>query len=153
MKLLLIAAIAVLPCLCFAQFEDELWKGDTSLRIPDKAKVIYVKNSDFKKACVALLDAGFEIENKDADIGTIQTRLTAPKSYFGTEWEPVIDVRVKDSITVIKGKFMSSVWKEYQEGFYRQNKKGIPKKDAYTYAFIRALRVALSLGKEISYSK
>lgn len=151
MKFICCIYLLLLTSICPAQYNESFWKQDTSRHIPEKSKIIYVKNASFKNACQALLNAGFVIDKKDNDLEFVETAHPAINE-SSTAWKPIITLRIKDSVTIIKTKFFLSTIKDYMDGVYN-GKKGKPQKNAIVYAFMMAYKVAKEIGGEISYSE
>ncbi len=151
MKLVYILIIYLISLSASGQKVDfKLLEIDTSRHIPKNSKLVIVKNSDFTKVCNAVLDAGLEIEKKDADLKTIETKFN---DRISTEWEPVISIRIKDSLTIITPKIWSTVFRMFIDGTYDQNRKGKPRQNAIVYAFLVADKIAKLIGGDIKYSE
>ena len=147
MKKLLFLFIA-LPSFAFCQTDLKIFTKDTSRHIPNGANIIYIQNSDFKKVCNALLDAGFTIDKKDNDLLTADTK--RPETDF---WTPVLFVRIKDSVTSIRPKIYNYMLKDYMEGVYTEKKNGYPRNNAIVHAFLQAYKVAVLIGGKIECKK
>jgi hypothetical protein len=117
----------LLPTLCFAQN-----KGDNT---------IFVKGITFEKVVNTLLDSGFTVDKIDKDFKTVKTQFKEHEKYTFTYY---FDIRVKDSIAIIKGK-----WNSGGYVFDIQNIKG--KSDQVIFSKMETY--AKSLKGEISYSK
>jgi hypothetical protein len=144
--------------------EKEFWEIDTSRHIPNGTKTIYLKNSDFKAACNAILDAGLTIKTKDNDLQFVETQdLKQSNSNDGgllemfkasnSLWTPVITIRIKDSVTIIKSKIFSTGFGSWEAGEYQQSKKGKPKPNAFVNAFLYAFKIAKLIGGEMTFSE
>jgi hypothetical protein len=131
----------LLPSIVFSQTDLNIFTKDTSRHIINGANVVYVKNTDFNKVCNALLDAGFTIDKKDNDLKTADTK--EPKNDF---WIPVLSVRIKDSLTIIRPKIYDYIFNMLRDGVYTQNNNGNPKSNAYVHAFLQAYKVAKLMG-------
>src|SRR5574340_1221919 len=74
-----------------------------SQTIPRDANTILVKGVSFTEVCNALLDSGYSIDKKDAELQTVRTEVkNYPKHWNATY---VINIRVKDSVAYISGTF------------------------------------------------
>ena len=144
----LFAMLLISPIFCFSQTDLKVLEIDTSRHIIDEANIIYVHNSDFKKVCNAVLDAGFTIDKKDNELQTIETK--EPKDNV---WIPILFIRIKDSITIIKPKYYTHIGNMWGDGTYKQNKKGKPRQNAIVHAFLQAYKVARLIGGQIECKK
>ncbi len=133
---------------CFGQTDLKIFTKDTTRHIIKGANIIYVKNSDFKKVCTSLLDAGFIIDKKDNELETVQTM--EPKNDC---WVPVLSVRIKDGITSIRPKIFLSTIDTGMDGAYYENGSGKPRSNAIVHAFLQAYKVAKLIGGEIECKK
>jgi len=134
----------LLPLFTYSQIDLELLKIDTSRHIPNGSNTILVQNSDFLKACNALIDAGFTIDKKDNELKIVQT-----KEPDRDVWYPFLTVRVKNGITIIKAKTYYKPWDMWTDCKYFQNKKGKPSQNANVHAFLQGYKVATLIGGEI----
>lgn len=119
------------------------------------ANTILVKNVSFIEVCNALLDSGYSIEKKDADLQTVRTEVKNYPKYWNATY--IINIRVKDSTAYISGIFSAPP----TGGLFKDepitnvtNKKGIayPKSLAGS-AFNWLNQFALGFKKEINYLK
>jgi hypothetical protein len=148
---ILVFLIFFIPTLTFAQLKlnDEIWKADTSRHIPSGSTTIYVKDVKFIDACNAILDAGLMIDKKDNDLQTVQSLFKDEGVY--SAWNPIIFIRIKDSIAIIKSEICFST-QNCSSGFYKE-KKSKPVQNAYVNGFMLAYKIARTLGTQISFSK
>lgn len=93
MKLLL---LLFLPVFTFAQ------------KLPKKTNTITVKNISFQEAATALLDAGYTIKQSDKELQIITT--DEKKMCKNCVKYTQINVRIKDSVAVINGYWISTIF-------------------------------------------
>lgn len=125
--------------------------------IPANANTILVKGVTFKSVCMSLLDSGYVIDKKDADLETVSTK---PKEYPKL-WNAayVINVRVKDSIAYFTGGY-TAPWGVRDPLFKDEpiinhcNKKGKPyTKSLARYPFMLMNSFVTCFSKPIEYAK
>jgi hypothetical protein len=136
-----------------------------SAQIPPKAKNIIVKNMSYAEVLSTLLDKGYTIESRDAELQTAVTTPIVYPRYWNGAYK--IQVRVKDSAAYFSGvyqcpyetQFTSLLLKQpvqkgnWESVFNRTNKKGEPQKksmDGYPFHLIDEF--VKTLGKEVSYN-
>lgn len=149
MKLLLIVFGLVLFVNCKGQTDTNIFTVDTSRHIPKGANVIYVQNNDFKKVCTALLDAGFTIDKKDEELLTVETK----QSKTDDVWVPILSIRIKEGVTIIRPKIFSKQLNFLMDGQYDQTSKGKPRSNAIVHAFLQGYKVAKLTGGNIECKK
>lgn len=145
--------ITIMLCSCFVSGQQ---KGDN---------LIIVKGVSFMQVCNALLDSGYSIEKKDDQLQTVKTEFKEYPSKFNGAY--FMEVRVKDSVAYIKGKF-SAPWSksilapnvDRRDPFFNQekvvydcNKNGRPVINLMSYPFSFINSLAKSLNGEIAYKK
>lgn len=150
-KLLIILILIICSCRLLSQ-----QKGDN---------LILVKGVSFMQVCSALLDSGYSIEKKDDQLQTVKTEFKEYPTKFNGAY--FIEVRVKDSVAYIKGKF-SAPWSKSilapnvyrRDPFFNQekviydcNKNGRPVINLTSYPFSFINSFAKSLNGDIVYKK
>lgn len=131
---------------------------------PPKVKTIIVKNIGYADALNALLDKGYTIESRDAEMHTASTTPIKYPRYWNGAYK--IHVRVKDSTAYFTGTFQcpydmafaSLLLKQsvneakWQPTFNRCDKKGRQQpKSMEGYPFVLMNDFVVSLGKEVNY--
>ncbi len=83
-----------------------------SQEIPKKSNTITVTGVSFKQCVTGLLDAGFMIDKIDSNYMTVRTTFIPAKLKNGkdSECEMSIDVRVKDSVATITGRWFNKMF-------------------------------------------
>ena len=117
--------------------------------LPD-ANTIIVKNVGFNQVCNALLDSGYKIEKKDADLQTVRTEAKQYPKYWNATY--TVDIRVKDSTAFITAKSHSTFGE--MEISNNCNKKGESRpKSMITYPFLLLSSFATCFKQEVTYEK
>lgn len=141
-------------------FSTSLIKAQEAVPVKNNNTII-VKGTSYSKVKETLLDAGFFIDQQNADDGTLITRrkgfCECPNKEF---YQLVYYIRVKDSVANIKGKFSQAVQiklvethrntdgkDDFSEVIYWKSKSS-----AYNYLFGIMIGFAKSLhGESIEY--
>lgn len=116
--------------------------------IPCGTTTIVVHNVSFKNICSSLLDSGYLLDGKDADMQTVSTQPRAyPKRFSATF---VINVRVKDSAAHFTTTFTApkdgSIVRN-EPSTFKCKKNGKPIDNIFTYPFILLDSFVRGLGK------
>ena len=125
---------------------DPLWKADTSRHIPNGSTTITVSGITFAEMCNAVLDAGLTIDRKDNDLQTLSTTFSKKEV-----WEPVIFIRVKDNIAVLRSEIYSD-FLGFQNSYYKEKRNRRVVQNAYMNGFMTIYKIAKSLNKQMVYS-
>lgn len=138
--------------------------GLAQTTIPPGAKTIIVKGVAFSEVCNALLDSGYSLEKKDAELQVVRTEPKVYPKYWNAAYK--INIRVKDSVAYITGTFTAPYEQIFTSAanktdplwnndpvYNHTNKKGKPyPKSMIGYPFILMNRFAQCFGKEVTYS-
>jgi hypothetical protein len=116
--------------------------------VPCGATTIVVRNISFNSICSTLLDSGYLLDRKDADLQTVSTQPRAyPKRFSATY---VINVRVKDSAAYFTTTFTApkdgSIVRN-EPSTYKCKKNGKPIDNIFTYPFMLLDSFVKGLGK------
>lgn len=106
---------------------------------PKGANVIQVSGITFRQVATSLLDFEYSFEKIDSNFQTIRTEFKEMKDYV---MKIQLDIRVKDSVAIIKGSWISG-----NTLFEIQNQKW----PAYKATFKALNDFALSFNKPIEY--
>lgn len=119
------------------------------------ANVILIKGVNFLSVCNALLDSGYVIAQKDNDLMTARTE----DRKYPRGWNAVyhIEIRIKDSVAYVSGKFTAPPG----GGLFKDepisnvtNKRGEPKRNSLAGIPFELMNTfAQGLGRSISYAK
>lgn len=150
MKTLLFFVLIITAGVASAQMDKKTWK-----QIPAGVTTIEVSNNktaaeNFAAISELLLDNNFEIERRDAELGTINTN-----------WQPMprtgsykLQIRCKDKLVIFTGQFTFGVSIEVYGTRSENNPQQIEKKgalmSAYGESFEGMYNVAAKYG-EVSY--
>jgi hypothetical protein len=104
--------------------------------IPCGTTAIIIRNVTFNNVCMVLLDSGYSIDKKDADLQTVSTQPRRyPKRFKATY---VVNVRVKDSVAYFTTTFSApadgSILRN-EPSIYECKKNGKPIDNIFTYPF------------------
>jgi hypothetical protein len=119
--------------------------------------VIYAKNVSFTQVVNALLDSGYVIDKIDKDFFTVTTKYKSFPPVFKTKksllgqafYDIALDIRVKDSVAIIKGRALVSSDSysniEYNnKGYYNAKLMGISWNQMDS--FVRSLSSSVTYG-------
>ena len=154
-KLLLLTYVFVLTCLY----------GHLPGQIPKNANTIVVKGVSFIEVCNKLLDSGYTLESKDAELQAARTEPKVYPRYWNAAYK--ILVRVKDSTAYFKGTFTSPYVHlltkaanktdplfNNDPAYNHVNKKGMTyPKSIIGYPFLLINKFVLSFNKPVEYLK
>jgi hypothetical protein len=151
-QVLAVLILIFAPIISLAQitnFQDDIFKNELPVDIPNKATTIKVTGISFIEACGVLLDAGYEIAKKDMDMFTAETKSVDYTCLFGPCNTDIIYLRKKgDTLHITsKCKIGTAGW---HLGYYEE-KKGKPKKDVQVMAFLNAYVVAAKMSDNLTF--
>lgn len=131
--------------------------------IPNKANLVKVKGVTFAQVCNVLLDSGYVIEKKDAELQTAITEMREYKNSYNAAFK--IRIRVKDSVATMTAYFTAPwsdpftkniaktdrLWQDVQAFAVVDKKGNIKKNQLNIYPFMRLMGIAKALGGEVEY--
>lgn len=151
-KLFIIAIVLISAC-------GEAFAQD----IPNKSNLIKVKGVSFVQVCNVLLDSGYIIEKKDAELQTATTEMREYVKSYNAAFR--MQIRVKDSVVYLYATFTAPWWDPFTKNasksdplwkdtrlIYATDKKGRHRSNTlYYYPFNKMMAIAKALGGEVEY--